>query len=149
MTLILGISHGIYGDRKVTSDDGSRCEPLVKVAKNDFLVAGFAGDFNEILKALDAVREGESDPRELARIDIDGIVIKDGRIFLIDGGKAWLKRKGCGFIATGTGHAEATSYLSGVTSITKKVTDKSIRAAFRFVARVRDDCGRGIDYLPG
>lgn len=149
MTLVLAIPNlGLFADRKVSSADGQKCEDLVKVASNDFLSAGFAGDFHHILSALEAVKEGEDDPEMLARINIDGLIMKNGRMILIDSGRTWLRRKSCLFYATGTGYAEAMAYLSGLTAKNKKITLPMVRATFSYVAKVRDDCNKKFDFIP-
>lgn len=148
MTLILAVSGlGIFGDRKISCADGSKCEDLVKVASNDALCAGFAGDFGPVIKAIEAVQEGEDDPAMLARINVDGLVMKNGRILLIDSGKVWTRRKSCIFYATGTGYAEALAYLSGLTHKTKKVTPQAIKQTFTYVSKVRDDCSKKFDMV--
>lgn len=149
MTLILSVPWGVYSDRRITSSDGTKCENIRKSASNSALVAGFAGDFNKILNAIEAVKQGESDPKVLARLNVDGIIVKSGRMILIDAGKIWVKRKSCHFYATGTGWAEAMAFLSGQIYPSKKVTDKHIQATFRYVFRVRADCGGGVDFTPG
>lgn len=138
---------GIFGDRKVSSSDGAKCEDLIKVSANDHLIAGFAGDFVPILKALQAVKEGEDDPSMLARINVDGLVMKNGRILLIDSGKIWTRRKSTQFYATGTGHAEAMAFLSGRMSTKRKakLTLSDIAATFCYVSKVRDDCSKAFD----
>jgi hypothetical protein len=149
MTLILAVSGlGIFGDRKISCADGSKCEDLVKVASNDALCAGFAGDFGPVIKAIEAVKEGEDDAAMLARINVDGLVMKNGRILLIDSGKVWTRRKSTVFYATGTGYAEALAYLSGLTNKTKKITEQSVKQTFRYVSKVRDDCSAKYDFIP-
>lgn len=148
MTLILSVPWGIYSDKKVSAADGTRCDNIRKAASNDYLVAGFAGDFNKILRALEAVKQGESDPKQLAKLGVDGMVVQTGRMLLIDSGKIWTKRKTCHFYATGTGWAEAMAFLSGLVYPGKKVTDKHIQATFRYVFRCRTDCGGGVDFTP-
>lgn len=149
MTLILAVAGlGLYGDKKIVSSDGVKCEDIVKIAKNDHLAAGFAGDFHKILRAVEAVDQGEDDPNMLAQMGVDGMIMKDGRMLLIDSGKIWLRRKTCPFYATGTGYAEAMAYLSGLTHKTKKVTPRAVKQAYSYTAKVRDDCGKRFDFIP-
>lgn len=149
MTLVLALPWGVYSDRMISSSDGTRCDNIRKSASNEHLAAGFAGNLIKIVNAVDAVKAGEDDPKELANFGVDGVIVRNGRILLIDSGKIWTKRKSCQFYATGTGWAEGMSFLSGLIYPSKKVTDKHIQATFRYVFRVRSDCGGGVDFTQG
>jgi hypothetical protein len=147
MTLILATNHGIFSDRKITADTGETCDPMKKFASNDVIVAAFAGDVETILKAMDMVKEGIEDPREIAKIDVEGLVVKNGRIYVLDLKKAWLKPKRCAYWAMGTGGTVAMAFLSGRTSRTGKLTEKDIKDAFKYTSRARTDCGPKADFL--
>lgn len=144
MTVLVATLAGLWSDRKITSDEGQSFTPLTKIASNDLLVAGFAGDFANILSALDAVRNGEADPKKLATFDCDGLIVKDGRLWEIDASRAWLRPKKTTVLTTGTGWSEALAFLYG----RGKAKDKDVRAALRYVERARTDCGQGVDHLP-
>lgn len=147
MTLILAVPWGIFSDRKITADSGEVCDPMKKFASNDAIVAAFAGDVETIIKAMDMVKEGVEDPREIAKIDVEGLVVKNNRIYVLDLKKAWLKPKRCAFWSMGTGGTTAMAFLAGRSSRTGKLTEKDIRDAFKFTAKCRDDCGKGVDFL--
>ena len=149
MTLIIGTPLGVWADFKITSNSGEACDPLKKVVANDVLVAGFAGDFQVILKAIQEVESGTEDPKVIAKVAdtsgkepiyIEGIVVKQNRIYVLDCGKAWLKPKACAMWAMGTGGTTALAFLSGVAKVRRKVTDSDISAAFSYTSKARDDC---------
>ena|SRR5690349_188018 len=156
MTLIIGTPLGVWGDRKITSNSGEVCDPLKKVVANDVLVAGFAGDFFVILKAIQEVESGTEDPKLLAKVAdtsgkepiyIEGIVVKQGRIYILDSGKSWVRPKGTAYYGMGTGGTTAMAFLSGIAKVRRKVTDDDISAAFHYVSKCRDDCSSTHDYL--
>lgn len=158
MTLILATPNGIYGDRVISDSGGERCDNLKKVVSNQTLVAGFAGDFQAIIKAIDLVTLGEEDPKVIARVcagdvdnSVEGIVVKDGRILVLDCKRVWKRPKSTSFWAVGTGASTALSFLSGRLSAKPKakLTEQDIAAAFRFTAKMRTDCGSRYDFLPG
>lgn len=142
MTLILGTPLAIYGDSKISADTWERCDPIKKVASNEFFVAGFAGDFETILEAIRLVENGESDLKEIAKIGVEGLILKEGRIYLLDCKKVWKRPKREAFYACGTGATPALAFLSGRLSRAprSKLTDKDIADTFKYVARVREDC---------
>lgn len=144
MTLILATVDKIWGDKKVTADTGERCDDLCKVASNDVLAAGFAGDFETILEAIRLVEMGETDPKVIAKTGVEGIVLKGGRILVLDCKKVWKRPKNNTFYAMGTGSSAALAYLSGRLSVKPKakLTEADIDATFRFVGKTRDDCGK-------
>lgn len=153
MTLILSTPWGIYGDRKITADTGERCDPIRKIAGNEEIVAGFAGHFPTILKAIEQVKNGEVTPKVLAKCEdegilIEGLLIRNGRTYFLDTGRAWVRPKREVFYACGTGATPALAYLSGICKAKKKFTDADIKSTFRYVAKVRDDCGPTFDFLP-
>lgn len=158
MTLILGTTYGIYGDRKITDSGGEACPPLRKVVSNDVLVAGFAGDFQAIIKAIDLVSSGETDPKIIAKVcagdadnTVEGLILKEGRIIVLDCRKAWKRPKKEPFWAVGTGSSTALAYLSGRLSARyrAKLTEDDIAATFKYVSRVRTDCGSKYDFIAG
>lgn len=149
MTLVLAVPWGVYTDSKISAADGVKCDPLKKCASNHALVAGFAGDWAKIIKACEAVAAGEEDPRELGKFGVDGLVVKQARIFLIDCGRVTVRRKSTKFYCTGTGWAEGNSFMHGMLAAGKSVTHSTIEKTFKHVFKVRDDCGGQIHFLPG
>lgn len=152
MTLILATPFGIWADRKVSASTAEVCDPVKKCVSNEFLIAAFAGDLSVILKAIDYVKEGCDNPRELAKVKVDkitveGLVVKNNRIYVLDLEKAWIRPKRCAYYATGSGGTTAMAFLAGRTSRNGKLTEKDIRDAFSYTAKARDDCGKGIDFL--
>ncbi len=147
MTLILATPDFVTGDRKVTADTGEKCDNICKVAFNDFLSGGFAGDFETILEAIRLVESGEADPRIIAKTGVEGIIVKDSRMLVLDCKKVWKRPKRNAFYAMGTGASSALAFLSGRLSVKRKaiLTEDDIRATFLFVARTRDDCGAKYD----
>lgn len=142
MTLILATHRGIYSDRKITCDTGDRCDPIRKFAYNEALVAGFAGDLELILESIKLVESGEENPKKIALSGVEGLIVKSGRIYMVELKKTWLRPKREAFYACGTGASQAMAFLAG----RGKIRHSDVCAAFRYVARVRDDCGKGMDY---
>lgn len=142
MTLILCTANAVFGDTKITADNWERCDPIRKVAANEFFVAGFAGDFETILEAIRLVEVGESDLREIAKTGVEGLALKDGRIHLLDCRKVWKRPKREAFYACGTGATPALAFLSGRLSRAprSKLTDKDIADTFKYVSKIREDC---------
>jgi hypothetical protein len=159
VTLILAVQGlGLYGDRVISDSGGERCSPIRKIVSNQALVAGFAGDFQAIIKAIELVSSGEEDPKVIAKVcagDVDntveGIIVKEGRILVLDCRKVWKRPKSESFWAVGTGATTALSFLSGRLSVKSKskLTESDIAAAYKFTARMRTDCGSKYDFLPG
>lgn len=158
MTLILGTPYGIYGDRMINDSGGERCDPLKKVVSNEALVAGFAGDFQAIVKAIELVESGEADPKIIAKVcagdvdnSVEGIVVKEGRILVLDCKRVWKRPKRESFWAVGTGASTALAFLSGRLSAKPKakLTEQDIAAAFKFTAKARTDCSATYDFLAG
>lgn len=147
MTLILSTQDAIYGDTRITADTWEKCDPIKKVAANEFFVAGFAGDFETILEAIRLVEAGEKDLKELAKINVEGLVLKEGRIYLLDCRKVWKRPKREAFYACGTGASTALAFLSGRLSRSPraKLTEKDITDTFKYVGKVRQDCSARFD----
>ena len=147
MTLILATVDKVWGDKKVTADTGEKCDDICKVASNEVLAAGFAGDFETILECIRLVEMGETDPKVLAKTGVEGIVVKGSRILVLDCKKVWKRPKKDAYYAMGTGSTAALAYLSGRLSVKpkSKLTEADIAATFRFVAKTRDDCGKSYD----
>ncbi len=126
-------------DRRVTSDDGS-AGSLVKIAKSRWLIAACAGNATSTLDVRRAVRKGAQTPEDLIEhVDAGShalVLLPSGDVHLIADKRVWPKARG--LQAIGSGGDLAIGYLSGAGC-------SDIRAAFRFVASRRVDCGGGCD----
>lgn len=142
MTCIIATRAGIWADRRVTSSGGTVWRPGRKIVGNDSIVAGFCGNTGPCEKAMRAVRGGETDPHALAAL-CDGIAVDSRGIWEFDSGSARRVPARFPFAVAGSGHAEAAAFLSGAGA----VDETTIRLALRYVARVRYDCGDGVDGL--
>jgi hypothetical protein len=143
MTLVIATTHGVWADRKITASSGETCDPVKKVAVNDHLCAGFAGAIELILYSVKSVASGADDPKDLALSGVEGLVVREGRIYLLDLKKAWLRPKRCAFYCVGTGGTTAMAFLSGRGSL----TPKDIKDTFRYVSKARDDCSATFDHV--
>lgn len=142
MTCIVGTREGLWSDRKISCSSGQACDPLRKLAVGEGYIAGFAGAYEGILAALQAVREG-AHLDELAKVckTVEGLALCRGKLYVIESGQAL--RRTQSVYAVGSGGATALAFLAG----RGRHRPIDIRAAHRHVARVRDDCGRGVTYL--
>lgn len=156
MTLVLATHDKIWADNRITSDSGEKCDPIKKVCSNHALIAGFAGDFQAILKAIALVESGEEDPKVIAKVcagdpdnSVEGIIVKDGRILVLDCKKVWKRPRKDAFYACGTGASTALAYLSGRLSCKAraKLSDADIKATFAYVGKVRSDCSKSFDVV--
>jgi hypothetical protein len=156
MTLILATPDGLWGDRMISDSGGEKCPPLKKITSGEAFVAGFAGDFQAIIKALELVNSGETDPKIIAKVcagDVDntveGLIVKDGRMLVLDCRKVWKRPKSELFWAVGTGASTALAFLSGRLSSKPKgkLTEADVKATFRYTGSVRSDCGKAFDFL--
>lgn len=117
--------------------------PGRKVVRGAGLVAAFCGDSAACVRAARAVARGENDPHTLAEIS-DGLVVTDEAVIW----ELWnkfaerLPRREA-FACHGSGFAEAQAFLSGAGAC----DPDTVRRALRYVARVRSDCGDGVDGL--
>ena len=142
MTCLVATREGIWADRRVTGGHGSVFAPHVKIIRGDGIVAGFCGDNGPCARAMRAVRDGETDPYALAAIS-DGLVVTDRAIWELDGGSATRAPRGVPFLVNGSGYAEAQAFLFGAGACDRA----TIRRALRYVAKVRVDCGDGMNEL--
>lgn len=145
VTCIIATPAGIWGDRMITANTGERCDPCCKIARNEGLVAGFAGPFGGILAGCDAVKDDETNVRALAKLldaRVTGLAVKDGRIYVLEYGKAFRRPLSEAFYAVGSGAECAMAYLAGRGS----ASPDDVRKAHQYVASSRDDCGRGVDF---
>lgn len=142
MTCIIATRAGIWADRRVTSSGGTVWRPGRKLIGNDAIVAGFCGSTGPCEKAMRAVRAGETDPQALAAL-CDGIVVTSSGVWELDSGAAIRVPSRFPYAVAGSGHAEAAAFLAGAGA----VDEATIRRALRYVAKVRYDCGDGVDGL--
>lgn len=142
MTLLVATSEGVWADRRVTGSDGVLYRPARKVVRGDDLIAAFCGSDADCCRAMAAVRSGEADPSALAALS-DGVVVTDAGRYELTSGVATRVPARIPLAMGGSGYAEAQAYLYGA----GRYDDASIRAAFRYVFRVRTDCGDGVDAL--
>ena len=141
MTCILGTTRFICADRRIEAD-GS-VSSLVKVAKNQWLIAAAAGLASATLAVKRAVRSGAASPEDLLEhIDRESyavVLTLDGRLLCLSEGALWPVQGPA--IALGTGGDLALGFMHGAGSFTPRVA----RMAQRFVAKRRTDCGGGCD----
>jgi hypothetical protein len=143
VTCIIASPRGIWADRIITSSEGDRCDSICKVIANPWFVVGFAGPLEAILAGLDLAASEESlDDLALATTKVTGLAVRRNRLFVLELGKVWPKPRNCAFWAVGTGGEAAMAFLAG----RGKTRPGDIMAAHKFVAAIRDDCGRGVDH---
>lgn len=140
MTVIVATFDAVWADRRVTGSDGALFRPTRKVCKGDGIVAAFCGSDAACTRAGAAVRAGETDPHALAAIS-DGVVVTERGRYELGGGVAVRVPARVPLAVGGSGYAEAHAFLSGA----GRYDDATIRAALRYVSRVRTDCGDGVD----
>jgi hypothetical protein len=145
VTCIVAGAGWMAADRRVTSDDGS-AGSLVKIAKSRWLIAACAGNATSTLDVRRAVRKGAQTPEDLIEhVDAGShalVLLPSGDVHLIEDKRVWPKARG--LQAIGSGGDLAIGWMSGYTQATG-ATYTDIRAAFRFVASRRVDCGGGCD----
>lgn len=143
MTLLIGTNRGIWADRRVTDcSTGQRFDAIRKLASNKALVAGFAGELNRIMDAIELVRAGETDVEAIAACKVDGIILmrESQRLYTLDVERALLCTEP--FVCAGSGWLEAKCFLAG----RGDYHPRAVRAAHAYVAKVRIDCGDGVDF---
>lgn len=146
MTCIVGVGGKdgfICADRRITNS-GERCPNMVKVYANVGLVVGLCGNASCFWQIARIIREGKTDPTDLIEaVDEESgalALTADGTLWGISEGAVWPVRAKAK--AIGSGGDLATGYLSALGTWDKK----SVRAAQKFVAGQRTDCGSGCDF---
>lgn len=146
MTCIVGVGGRggfICADRRITSG-GERCPNMTKVFANVGLVVGICGNAGIFWRVAKLIKEGRTDPKDLLEvIDEDSgalALAADGSLWGISEGATWPLRRP--WSATGSGGDLATGYLGAIGTSDKK----NVRAAQKFVAERRSDCGGGCDF---
>jgi hypothetical protein len=140
MTCLVATREGVWADRRVTSG-ASIYRPARKVVRGPGVIAAFCGDGAACTRAMRAVASGEGDPHVLAEV-CDGLLVTDeGEIWSLWSKLAERTPSREAFACHGSGFAEAQAFLSGAGSC----DPDTVRRALRYVARVRSDCGDGVD----
>ena len=140
MTLLVATPRGVWADRRV-SGEARRFAPERKVFSNALgLVAGFCGDNSKCVRASERfLHDPDASLQDLADLSDGLMVTPQGRIYELWGGVVSRRRN---VACHGSGFCEAEAFLAGA----KSTTDRTIRRLFRYVFRVRTDCGDGIDF---
>ncbi len=132
---------GIWADRRITGGP-IRYRPGVKLTSAHGVVAAFCGDTSACVKAMRAIRAGETDAHATAD-KCDGLLVtEDGVIWELWNKLAQRTPRREAFAVHGSGFAEAQAFLSGAGNC----DPATIRRAFKYVAQVRTDCGDGCDF---
>lgn len=144
MTVLVATADGVWADRRVTGGGGALFRPQRKLARtrDGELVAAFCGSDAGCSRALAAVRGGETDPAALAMLS-DGVAVTEHGRYELTGGVATRIPARVPVVVHGSGYAEAQAFLYGA----GRYDGATIRAALRYVATVRTDCGDGVDAL--
>lgn len=142
MTAIVAGKGWLAADRLITDEQG-RAEKRTKLAKNKHLIAAACGTGTCILAVKAAVRRGARTPAELQDfVDSESellVATADGAVWNVSGTEIWKCKPG--LHAVGTGGDLALGALISM----REYSPTLIRAAFRFVAARRNDCGGGVD----
>lgn len=132
-------------DRRVT--DGEEISSMVKIAKNQWLIAAASGAATSTLAVKRAVQNGAWSAEDLIEhVDASSsalVLMPNGLILRIEEGVVWPTSKGA-VQAIGSGADYARGFLAGTTRGWPERDDA--RRAHRAVARARTDCGGGVDF---
>lgn len=140
MTCIIATRSLLIGDRRVSDDDGQRHDPITKVFAGPWLLAGGAGT----AECIHALREGvktagqPSDLTECLDEASEGVALYKGGIWYVTSERA--RRVTKPFFTIGSGGRCAEDFLAGA----GKLDLRALKAAMRYVATRRTDCGDGI-----
>lgn len=142
MTCIVGSDRWICADRRISSDAGERCPNERKIWHGPYLIAAVAGAARCIHKVRRLVMSGDAaEPEALIDAVTDDshalVLTRAGRLYEVSEGEAYRRR---GVYCIGTGGDLARGYLEG-----RALTLANAKAAQRFVARMRTDCGGGVN----
>lgn len=139
MTCVIGSPKFLCADRKV-SCDGERWPNERKLWVNHALVVACAGNMARIHKVREMVLAGATDISRFVEPlgdDSHALVLVKGELWEVTSGSMWRQKD---LRCIGTGGDLARGYMEG-----KPITEATARAAQKFVARMRDDCGGGCD----
>jgi len=143
MTAIVGVAGPkgfLLGDRRVTDGTGHRWVVPAKVFAGPYLLAGAAGLLACVKRIERAVAKAEH-PSELVECvddESEALALFRGKLWSIDSDEAYeLPQK---VFAIGSGGDEARAFMAGRGGD----DEAAARAALKFVADVRNDCGDGM-----
>lgn len=142
MTCIIGTDRWICADRRITSDGGERCPNERKVWRGPYLIAAAAGAARSIHRVRSLVESGGAATPEglidAVRDDASALVLtRAGRLYEVSEGAVYRRR---GVHCIGSGGDLARGYLEG-----RRLSVAVARRAQHFVARLRADCGGGVN----
>jgi hypothetical protein len=145
VTVIAATSRFMAADRRTTSE-GAKGD-MVKVYKNDHMIAAAAGWGRDCLSLKRALLSGADQPEDLISAISKGsealVLTRAGKIHHIIDGEVWPSEK----LATiGSGGDLAIGFLAGACG-RKAPTEKDVRRAFKYVFTRRVDCGGRVDVL--
>jgi hypothetical protein len=150
MTCIISTARYMCADRRIKDETGER-STMCKIAKNAHLIAALAGTAACALAIKQAIRDGASTPQDLLVLvdnDSHALVLEpSGARWRIEEGVLWPVSAGLSTAAIGTGANAALGYIAGALRGTRRAPPAWLaRAAQRFAAKLRDDCGDGVDF---
>jgi hypothetical protein len=141
MTCVIGTSAFLCADRCISADSGERWPNERKLWANHALIVAGAGLTARLHKVRDAVLSGAT---EMTRFyDMVGddaqllVLTQEGELWEVTNGSRWPVK---GLRCIGSGGDLARGYLEG-----KAHTPTTARKAQAFVAKLRTDCGGGVD----
>lgn len=144
MTCIVAGDGWMAADRCISNDDGSRSK-LIKLAQNPWLIAAASGIATSTLDVKRAIRKGAQLVEDLIdEVDKDSVALvmtRDGHVFRVQEKRVWSEPRG--LLAAGSGGDLALGYLAALRI--DSYDREAIRAALRFAASRRADCGLGTD----
>lgn len=119
---------------------------MVKIAKNPWLIAAASGDYGSTVAVRKAVRRGARTPEDLVNLvnsASNALVLTHHGLFQIQAGLICPQN---GTAAVGSGADLALGFLEGLQMDQKiPICPHHVKAAIRFVAKKRNDCGGGCD----
>lgn len=142
MTCVIGTDRWICADRRITSDGGERCPNERKVWIGPYLVAAAAGSARSLHHVRSLVESGDASVPEglidAVRDDAQALVLtRAGRLYEVSEGAVYRRR---GLWCVGSGGDLARGYLEG-----RALTVANAKVAQRLVAKLRNDCGGGVN----
>lgn len=144
MTCVVGTPTFICADRKIMSDGGDKCPPRRKVFRSATMAVGVAGWSKAISDIESLLKTGATDPKTL----LYALGDHSSALCLVNG-ELWLAEEGevskCKYpwYCIGSGADLATGFLGARSAMPSR---DRCRAALKFVASRRDDCGARADF---
>lgn len=145
MTLIVGTPTFICADRKITSDGGDKCPARRKVFRNESLSVGVAGWSKAVSDVECLVKTGASSPSTFMSALGDhssALCLVYGELWLVEEGD--VSKCKWPWYCIGSGADLATGFLGARNAMPSR---DRCRAALKFVASRRDDCGARGDFV--